>query len=90
MIVLMGRYRVGDLDRFLTVFEGFEATRRESGSTGHRLLASLEDPTRIVALIDFGSREAAEAFATGAKRVAALDEAGVVERTDEILDEVAS
>ena len=89
MIVLMARYRVGELDRFLAVFEGFEATRRDSGATGHRLLGSLEDPKRLVALIEFGSREAAEAFAAGAERATALDEAGVLERADEILEDVA-
>ncbi len=90
MIVLMARYRVEDLDRFLTVFKGFEATRRDHGATGHRLLGSpLEDPKRVVALIEFGSRKEAEAFAVSAAREAALDQAGVLERVDEILEDVA-
>lgn len=90
MSVLMARYAVRELDRFRAVFDGFEATRGEHGSTGHRLLASPDDPTRVVVLIDFPSRQAAEGFAASAQRLAALDEAGVVERDDEILEEIAS
>jgi heme-degrading monooxygenase HmoA len=89
MFVLMGRYRVGDLDRFHAVFEGFEATRRAQGATGHRLLGSVGDPTRFVVLIDFATREAAERFATGAERIAALAQAGVIEHEDEILEDAA-
>lgn len=88
MIVLIAHYRVRDVDRFHTIFAGFEATRRERGATGHRLLGSLEDPKRIVALIDFASRDAAEHFAAGPERAAALEEAGVLERSDEILEEI--
>ena len=88
MTVLMARYRVRDLDRFRTVFEGFEARPREGGSTGHRLLGSPEDPTSVVALIDFPSRQEAEGFAASAERLAALEEAGVVAREDEILEDV--
>lgn len=88
MIALMGRYRVRERDRFRAVFEGFEAARREHGSSGHRLLGSLEDPASMVVLIDFGSREDAERFAASAERLAALEEAGVVERVDEILEDV--
>jgi hypothetical protein len=89
MSVLMARYRVRELDRFRAVFDGFEATRAERGSTGHRLLVSPEEPTRVVVLIDFPSRAAAEGFASSAERLTALEEAGVVERDDEILEEVA-
>lgn len=89
MVMLMGRYRVRELDRFHAVFDGFEATRRQRGSTGHRLLGSLEEPTRVVALIDFPSREAAEGFASSAERIAALEEGGVVEREDEIFEDMA-
>ncbi len=88
MIVLVARYRVRDLDRFLTVFEGFEAGRRAGGSTGHRLLGSPAEPTSVVALIDFASRQEAEAFAAGAERLAALEEAGVVAREDEFLEDI--
>ncbi len=89
MSLLMARYRVRELDRFRAVFDGFEATRGAHGSTGHRLLASPEDPLRVVALIDFPSRPAAEGFAASAERLAALEEAGVVEREDEILEDLA-
>ncbi len=89
MIVLMARYQVKDFDRFLTVFKGFEATRRDGGSTGHRLLRSqLGDPERVIAIIEFGSRKEAEAFAASRARETALVEAGVLERMDEILEDV--
>jgi len=90
VFVLLARYRVADLDRFLGVFEHFDDLRRDSGSTGHRLLGASDDPTRVVALITFGSRAAAESFAGGAARHAALIEAGVRERIDEILEEIPS
>ena len=88
MSVLMARYRVRELARFRAVFDGFEATRSERGSTGHRLLGSTEDPTSVVALIDFSSRQEAEAFAASAERLAALEEAGVVAREDELLQDI--
>ncbi len=88
MIVLMARYRIGDMARFLSVFKGFEPSRRESGSTARRVLGDPGDPSRVIAEIEFASREEAEAFATSAARASALEEAGVLERTDEILEEI--
>lgn len=88
MSVLLATYGVSDLERFRTVFDALDPTRREHGSTGHRLLRSADDPTRVVVLIDFGSRQEADAFAGSAARAEALQEAGVVSRVDEILEDV--
>ena len=61
MTVLLARYDVTDPERFMAVFDGLEATRREHGSTGHWVLRSPEEPGTVVVLIGFGSREQAEA-----------------------------
>jgi heme-degrading monooxygenase HmoA len=90
MNVLLARYEVTDPDRFLAVFDGFEAARREHGSTGHRVLSDTAEPGRVVVTIDFASREEAEGFAASREREAALREASAVSRQDEILELVRS
>jgi len=90
MSVLLARYEVADLDAFLRVFDAFEATRREHGATGHRVLRSSDSELRVTVLIDFDSPEHARTFADSAARAAALDEAGVLERHDDLLEVVTS
>jgi len=90
MSVLLARYEVADLDVFMRVFNALEATRREHGATGHRVLRSPESERRVTVLIDFDSPEHARAFADSGARAAALDEAGVLHRHDELLDLVTS
>lgn len=87
-VMLVARYEVSDLDRFLEAFDGFEATRRSGGATATGLVRSLDDPRTLVALIEFASREAAEAFATSAERTRTLEGAGVTSRTDELMEVV--
>jgi hypothetical protein len=86
--VLLAHYDVVDLDRFLSVFDGFERARREHGSTDHWVLSDPDAPERVIALIRFGSRAEAEGFAADPERERALEEAGVVRREDEILEVV--
>lgn len=90
MTVLLAHYDVVDLDRFLTVFDGFERARREHGSTDHLLLSDPDAPKHLIALIRFGSRAEAEGFAADPERERALEEAGVVLRQDQILEVVRS
>lgn len=86
MAVLLARYRVRDPQAFRRVFDGFEVTRFRHGATGHRLLG--DGDRRIVVLIEFPDSAAARAFAADPARLAALEEAGVTDRDDEILEEI--
>jgi hypothetical protein len=90
MTVLLARYEVADLGAFMRVFDGFEATRREYGSTGHRVLRSQDDDGHVTVLIDFDTPERARGFAASEARQASLREAGVRERTDELLEDVTA
>ena len=90
MSVLLARYEIADLEAFLRVFDGFEATRREHGATGHRVLRSADSARRVTVLIDFDSRERAQAFASSESRAATLEEAGVLHRHDEFLHDLTS
>jgi hypothetical protein len=88
MAVLMAEYKVKDLDAFIAVFDEFQATREERGATGHRLLRAAADPTIVNVVIEFPTAEAARTFAGDPRRMDALTRAGVIERADEIMEEV--
>lgn len=85
-VMLLARYEVTDLSRFVEAFDGFEAQRRRAGATAAGLVRSLDDPRMLVALIEFPSPEAAQAFAMSPERLRTLEDAGVVRRTDELLE----
>ena len=85
-VMLLARYEVTDPGRFLEAFDGFEAVRRSGGATAAGLAGSRDDPRALIALIEFASREAAEAFAGSPERTRTLQDAGVTGRTDEILE----
>ena len=87
-VVLLAHYEVPDSERFLAAFDDFEAQRRGSGALTHGLVRSLDDPRTMVAVIAFGSRAEAEAFAAGPQRAAALRDAGVTRITDEFLEAI--
>src|SRR5262249_2445930 len=86
MAVLLARYRVRDAAAFRRVFDSFRVTRFRHGATGHRLLG--DGTGRIVVLIDFPGADVARGFAADPARLAALEEAGVTDRDDEILEEL--
>jgi FAD/FMN-containing dehydrogenase len=54
------------------------------------VLRSADSERRVTVLIDFDSREDAQAFASSEARAAALEEAGVLHRHDEFLDDLDS
>ncbi|WP_217913479.1 hypothetical protein [Miltoncostaea marina] len=84
--LLLARYEVQDVDRFVAAFDGYEATRREAGATGARLVRSPDAPGTVIALIDFPDRPAARAFAELPDRLRTLEAAGVRSRTDELCE----
>ena len=85
-VILLAHYKITDMGQFLAVFDGFEEVRVRAGATAVGVVRSLDDPTTLVALIEFASRDAAEAFAMSPERMRALRDAGVVGRTDEFLE----
>ena len=87
-VVLLAHYEIGDLDRFLEVFDGFAPQRRAAGALTAGLARSLDDPGTVVATIGFTTREQAAAFATSPERAEALRAAGVTARRDELLGEL--
>lgn len=87
-VVLLARYEVSDPERLIAAFDGFEARRRSAGALTRGLVRSLAAPDEMVAVIVFGSREEAEAFAGDDARAAALRDAGVTRTTDEFLETI--
>jgi len=87
-VMLLAHYEVSDPDRFLAAFDGYEASRRQAGAIARGLMRSLDDPATLVAIIEFGSRDEAEAFAASPDRAATLREAGVTRTTDELHETV--
>lgn len=86
MSLLLAHYKVTDTAVFDQVFDEFEATRRECGATGHRVLHAVDDPQIVVVMIEFPGGDAAAAFAQDPRRADALTRAGVIERSDIVLD----
>lgn len=88
MAMLFAEYKVMDPARFRTVFTEFADVRRESGATGHRLLSSPDDPSIMAVAIEFDSTAAARQFCDDPRRLEALEQAGVIERADQVLEDV--
>lgn len=88
MAVLVAEYKVKDLEDFMSVFEEFQSTRAEHGALRHSVLRAADDPTIVNVLIAFPSVAEARAFADDPRRADALARAGVIERADEVMEEV--
>jgi len=84
--VLLAEYKVLDLEAFRAAFAEFAPVRKELGATGHRLMASPDNPSTVVVLIEFASADQARAFSHEPRRREALQRAGVVERADVVLE----
>jgi len=87
---LLIRYRIEDFARFKRVFDHFGTNRRQHGATAHRLLHLSDDPQEMVVIIEFPSRDEAQAFLNDPKRPLALVESGIHPDSDraELLEEV--
>ena len=88
MAVLIAEYRVLDLETFRRVLAEFADVRKEVGASGHRLMAPTNNPSSVTAVIDFASAVDAELFSREPRRLEALQRAGVIERTDTVLEDV--
>ena len=87
-VVLLAHYEAQDPERLIAAFDGYEAERRRAGAVTRGLARALGAPGTLVAVIEFGSRAEAEAFAGSPGRAATLREAGVTGVTDELLETV--
>ncbi len=87
-VMLLAQYEVSDAERFVAAFDGYEATRRGAGAIGSGLMRAADDPATMVAMITFGSRAEAQAFASSPDRAATLAGAGVTRTTDRLLETV--
>jgi hypothetical protein len=88
MGTLLATYRVNDYGTFKAEFDEFAWTRKELGATGHRLMRAPDNPGIVAVVIDFSSLDAARRFAADPGRLDVLDRAGVIERTDLILQDM--
>lgn len=88
MATLLARYRVHDYGTFKAELDGFARVRQELGATGHRLMRAPDTPGIVVIAIDFVSLDAARRFATDPRRLDVLERAGVIERTDLIVEDM--
>lgn len=85
-VMLLAQYEVADAERFLEAFDGYEEARRRAGAVLRCVLGPADEPSVMVAVIGFDTREQAEAFATDPQRAATLKAAGVTRTTDRILE----
>lgn len=88
MAVLLAQYEVLDLKTFRGVFAEVADLRTELGATGHRLMAPPDNPSFLAVMIEFVSADDAKVFSREPRRLEALKRAGVVTRTDVVLEEV--
>ena len=87
-VMLLAQYEVADAGRFLEAFDGYEEARHRAGAVLRGLMRPADEPSVMVAVIGFGTREEAEAFAADPDRAATLKAAGVTRTTDRILEVV--
>ncbi|WP_323095316.1 hypothetical protein [Intrasporangium sp. YIM S08009] len=71
---LLVRHTVDSYDDWKHAFDGHEATRRQHGATGHRVL---HDGNQVTVLIDFPDRGSAEEFASDSALPEAMRKGGV-------------
>ena len=76
MIVIV-QHHVRDFDAWRPVFEDHRAFREQYGCSGHLLYRSMDDPGDVTIVMQFPSRERAEAFARDPGLKEAMDRGGV-------------
>ena len=58
----MVQHRVSDFDAWLPAFKEHAPVREQYGCRSHRVYQGVEDPHEVTIILDFPSRERAEAF----------------------------
>ena len=77
MVRLFVRHPVADYAAWRQVYDDFDARRSEMGVSGHAIYQAVDDPNDVTVWHDFGTREAAEAFASSEELQSAMQKAGV-------------
>jgi heme-degrading monooxygenase HmoA len=78
MTTVAVRHRVADFDAWRTAYDEHGAVRRELGTTGDRVLRDADDPSDVLVLTFWPSRENAQAFLADPSLPQAMAAAGVV------------
>jgi quinol monooxygenase YgiN len=72
------QHRVRDFDAWLPLFKEHRAVREQYGCRSHRVYRGLEEPNEITIVLDFPTRERAEAFYQEPSLREAMERGGVV------------
>jgi quinol monooxygenase YgiN len=78
MARLFIRHTVSDYDAWRKFYDDFDEERRGMGVHEHAVYRSINDPNDVTVWHDFGSVEAAKAFASSDRLREAMEEAGMV------------
>ena len=70
------RHEVNDYAAWRKVYDDFDATRRKMGVTAQAVYRTIDNPNDVTVTHDFGSVEAAKAFAASAELKGAMEKAG--------------
>ena len=75
MVRMFVRHEVADYDAWRAAYDGFD--RSALGVVAHAVYRSLDDPNDVTVSHDFGSEDAARAFASAGELEEAMRAAGV-------------
>jgi heme-degrading monooxygenase HmoA len=78
MIYLLVHHKVEDYEKWKSVYDEHEASRKAAGSLGGRLLRNVNDGKEEVIITTWPDMEHAQAFASSPDLRAAMQRAGVV------------
>ncbi len=76
-MILVIQHKVRDFDAWKPVFDEQEPVRQTYGCTGHFVFRDSDLPTDLTVLLQFPSRQAAEAFLAGPSMEQAMQRGGV-------------
>jgi quinol monooxygenase YgiN len=78
MATMFVRHTISDYKAWRKIYDDFAAVQKEMGVTAHAVYQAADNPNDITVTHEFGSIEAAQAFAKSAKLKSAMQGAGVV------------
>lgn len=82
MAIVLGRFKIGDYDKWRGVFESKADLRKQNGCSGTHIFYNAHDKTDVIINFQWDSEENAQKFFQGAEAQAAMREAGVVGAPD--------
>ena len=77
MTRLFVRHDVNEYAAWRRAYDAFDAERQTMGVTGHAVFQAADNPNNITVTHDFGSLDAAQAFASSDRLREVMGEAGV-------------